>query len=143
MSDKTFIDSNVLIYAHDVEAGSKHVLAKQLLLDLWSERSGVLSLQVLQEFYSNVTRKIPVPLAKTAARSVVNSYASWSVETTTAEILAAFHVEDEARVGFWDALIVAAAKKSGASRIWSEDLNSQQIIAGIRIENPFVHIRRQ
>jgi len=141
MSDKTFVDTNVLIYAHDVDAGSKHERAKSVLNDLWNNHTGVLSMQVLQEFYVNVTRKIPVPLPKTAARMVVNSYATWCVETTTMEIATAFGIEDEFCIGFWDALIVAAAAKSGAARILSEDLNAQQIIAGMRIENPFGKIQ--
>ncbi len=64
MSDKTFIDTNVLIYAHDVDAGEKHRIAKAVLHGLWSDRTGVLSMQVLQEFYINVTRKIAFPLPK-------------------------------------------------------------------------------
>jgi len=140
MSDKTFIDTNVLIYAHDVDAKAKHQVAKGVLRELWSERSGVLSMQVLQEFYVNVTRKIAKPLAKAEARLVVNSYSIWCVETTPAEIAAAFRIEDESRIGFWDALIVASAAKSGSARILSEDLNAQQKIAGIRIENPFAHL---
>jgi predicted nucleic acid-binding protein len=140
MSDKTFIDTNVLIYAHDVDAKAKHQVAKGVLRELWSERSGVLSMQVLQEFYVNVTRKLAKPLAKAEARLVVNSYSIWCVETTPAEIAAAFRIEDESRIGFWDALIVASAAKSGSARILSEDLNAQQKIAGIRIENPFAHL---
>jgi len=137
MSDKTFVDTNVLIYAHDVDARSKHQAAKSLLAELWSQHTGVLSLQVLQEFYVNVTRKIASPLPKDTARTVVNTYATWCVETTPAEISSAFRIEDESRIGFWDALIVASAAKCGASRILSEDLNAGQTIAGIRIENPF------
>ena len=137
MNGKTFVDTNVLIYAHDVDAKAKHEMAKNVLRDLWSQRSGILSMQVLQEFYVNVTRKIATPLSKDAARMVVNSYAIWCTETTPAEMATAFRIEDEFRIGFWDALIVACAVKSGAVRILSEDLNAQQIIAGIRIENPF------
>jgi len=140
MSDKIFVDTNVLIYAHDVDAGEKHQRAKEVLRALWSDRGGVLSPQVLQEFYVNVTRKIPLPLASAAARSVVSSYANWCIETSAAEVSAAFQIENEARIGFWDALIVAAARKSGATHILSEDLNHKQIIAGIRIENPFAQI---
>ena len=137
MSDKTFVDTNVLIYAHDVDARAKHTVAKDLLRGLWSERCGVVSMQVLQEFYVNVTRKIASPIPKDAARLVVNTYSIWCVETTPAEISAAFRIEDESRIGFWDALIVASAVKSGAIRILSEDMNTQQKISGIRIENPF------
>ena len=138
MSGKTFIDTNVLIYAHDIDARAKNEIAKAVLRELWSERTGVLSMQVLQEFYMNVTRKIASPLSKDSARSVVTSYAIWCTETTPAEISAAFRIEDESRIGFWDALIVSSAVKSGATRILSEDLNAGQRIAGILIENPFV-----
>ena len=137
MSDRTFVDTNVLIYAHDIDARAKHEVAKSVLRELWSERTGVLSMQVLQEFYVNVTRKIAAPLSKDAARLVVNSYAMWCIETTPAEISAAFRIEDQSRIGFWDALIVASAAKCGATRIISEDLNAEQSIVGIRIENPF------
>ncbi|HXP78402.1 MAG TPA: PIN domain-containing protein [Verrucomicrobiae bacterium] len=140
MSGKTFIDTNILIYAHDIDARVKNEIAKAVLRELWSERTGALSMQVLQEFYINVTRKIASPLSKDSARSVVTSYAMWCMETTPAEISAAFRIEDESRIGFWDALIVSSAVKSGATRILSEDLNAGQRIAGILIENPFVGI---
>jgi predicted nucleic acid-binding protein len=137
MSDKTFVDTNVLIYAHDVDARGKHETAKSVLHQLWSERNGALSLQVLQEFYVNVTRKLSRPISKQSARLVVNSYAIWCVDTAPAEISTAFRIEDESRIGFWDALIIASALKCGATRILSEDLNAGQTIAGIHIENPF------
>lgn len=138
MSDKTFVDTNVLLYAHDADAGKKHHVAKNVLAHLWEGRTGVLSLQVLQEFYVNVTRKIPVPLPREIARDVVRSYSLWCTETTPAEISAAFRIEDDSRIGFWDALIISCAAKSGASRILSEDLNAGQRISGILVENPFV-----
>jgi predicted nucleic acid-binding protein len=137
MSDRSFVDSNVLIYAYDADAGVKRIAAAALLRNLWDQRSGVLSTQVLHEFYINVTRKIATPLAKSSARAVVDAYAPWCVNTTAAETSAAFRIEDEAQIGFWDALIVAAAHKAGAVRIFSEDLNRGQTIAGVRIENPF------
>jgi predicted nucleic acid-binding protein len=98
---------------------------------------------VLQEFYINVTRKIRSPLSKGLARQVVDSYAVWCIETTHAEISAAFRIEDEARIGFWDALIVASAFKAGASQILSEDLNAGQRISGILIANPFVRVKQR
>jgi predicted nucleic acid-binding protein len=137
MSDKTFVDTNMSIYAHDAAAKLKREVAKSDVGELWSRRTGVLSMQVLQEFYVNVTRKIASPLPKDVARMVVSSYAIWCVETTPAEISSAFRIEDESRIGFWDALIVASALKCGAIRILSEDLNAGQMISGMRIENPF------
>ena len=137
MSDRTFVDTNILIYAHNLDAGTKHEIAKAVLHELWSERTGILSMQVLQEFYVNVTRKIPTPLPKNSARLVVDSYGIGCIETTPAEISAAFRIEDESRIGFWDALIVSSALKGGATRILSEDLSAGQRIAGIVIDNPF------
>jgi predicted nucleic acid-binding protein len=137
MNDRTFVDTNILIYAHDVDAGAKHDVAKSVLRELWNRRTGVLSMQVLQEFYVNVTRKIASPLPKDVARAVVNSYSIWCIDAMPAEIATAFRIEDESRIGFWDALIVASALKCGATRILSEDLNAQQKISGVQIQNPF------
>jgi len=137
MNGKTFVDTNILIYAHDVDAPVKRDIANRLLDELWAEHTGALSVQVLQEFYVNVTRKIARTLSKLSARRVVDAYAPWAVDVTSAEISSACRIEDQARIGFWDALIVACALKSGATKILSEDLNASQRIAGIRIENPF------
>src|ERR1044072_1687532 len=115
MSDRTFVDTNVLIYAYDVDAQRKREVAQGLLRELWSQRTGALGMQVLQEFYVNVTRKIRSPVSKPAARAVVESYLVWCVETTTGDLAAAFRIEEEARISFWDALILAAAMKAGPS----------------------------
>jgi predicted nucleic acid-binding protein len=142
MNGKTFVDTNILIYAHDVDEKEKHRVAKEVLYELWANHTGFLSTQVLQEFYVNVTRKISKPLTKKSARAIVDNYAIWCVDTTPADIMAAFRIENEAQIGFWDALICAAALKIGAQRILSEDLNAGQKVAGIRIENPFEHLKR-
>lgn len=141
MSDKTFVDTNILIYAHDVDGKRKQEVAKSVLHKLWSDRTGILSVQVLQEFYVNVTRKIPRPISKESARLVVSTYTIWCIETTPAEISTAFRIEDESHIGFWDALILASAIKGGATRLLSEDLNTGQTISGVKIENPFAAIR--
>lgn len=140
MSGKTFIDSNVLIYAHDYKAAAKNPIAKAVLSDLWDEGMGTLSEQVLQEFYVNVTRKIATPLSKDSARRVVNAYHVWCVDTSPTDVTTAFRIEDEARIGFWDALIIASALKCGATCILSEDLNAAQKVSGISIVNPFSSI---
>jgi predicted nucleic acid-binding protein len=137
MSDKTFVDTNVLVYAHDIDARAKHDSARAALRVLWNEGSGVVSPQVLQEFYVTVTRKIPTPLPKKSARDVVAAYTPWCIDVTVREIDVAFRIEDEAKISFWDALIVAAAATSGATKLLSEDLNAGQTIAGILVENPF------
>jgi predicted nucleic acid-binding protein len=107
------------------------------LLACWNPRRGVLSPQVLQEFYVNVTAKIAKPISRRSARSIVENYATWCIDMTPAQMFIAFEIEDSAKIGFWDALIVAAALKAGAKRIFSEDLNTGQVIAGVTVENPF------
>ncbi len=134
---KTFVDSNILIYAFDIDAGARHDTAMQEIKNLWQSRSGALSMQVLQEFYVNVTRKIATPLPQEIARRIVRQYARWCVQTGPVEIEVAFSLEDTTQIGFWGALIVAAAIKAGAQRILTEDLSHGQRIAGILIENPF------
>jgi predicted nucleic acid-binding protein len=138
MSAKVFIDTNILVYAHDREHGYKQETAKRLLLNLGRENSAAVSMQVLQEFYSTVTRKLAVSIPKQEARAIVEDFAYWCVPTTPEEIKRAFQIEDAARINFWDAMIVAAAVKCGATKILSEDLNHGQTIAGIQIENPFL-----
>jgi len=141
MSAKTFVDTNILVYAHDIDDRSKHELARDALRELWNDGTGLLSPQVLQEFYVNVTRKVATPLTKDAARLLVSTYAIWCVDVTSADVAAAFRIEDEAKIGFWDALIVASAAKAGAARLLSEDLSAGQTIAGVLIENPFRALR--
>jgi predicted nucleic acid-binding protein len=138
MNVKTFLDTNVLICAHDVDQKKKHPIARNLLIDLLRTRSAVVSPQVLQEFYVNVTRKIAKPLTKRGAREIVEDFSVWCVDTTAADVTAAFRIEDESRISFWDALICASALKSGAKVILSEDMSTGQKIAGIRVENPFL-----
>jgi predicted nucleic acid-binding protein len=137
MSGIAFVDSNVLIYAHDRDAGPKREPAMALLGRLWTERTGILSVQVLQEFFVTVTRKLQTPLARAQAREVVRAYAPWVLSPTTPEtILRATELSEAARIDFWDALIVAAAEQSGAETLYSEDLSHGQVIAGVRVVNP-------
>ena len=139
MSDRAFIDTNVLICAHDSEAGRKHEIASKLIQELWATHLGVLSTQVLQEFYVNITTKIPKPLPKPAAAAYVEHYFVWPViRLSTVTIRKAFEIETRNKLSFWDALIVSAAFQAGAAKMLSEDLNAGQKIAGIVIVNPFV-----
>lgn len=136
--DSVFVDTNVLIYAHDSDAGERHRRAADIVNGLWSTGDGIVSVQVLQEFYVNVTRKIPSPIPIATAREVVRNYTLWRTEWIAPEdVPRASEIEEQNRISFWDALIVTTAIKGGASRILSEDLNPGQVIAGIAVENPF------
>jgi predicted nucleic acid-binding protein len=138
MSVKTFVDSNILIYAHDLDSGMRQSQASERLRDLWQHRAGYLSTQVLQEFYVNVTQKIRVPLAKAAAREIVRSYGAWVHSAITpATVVRASEISETWQISFWDSMIVAAAEQCEVSELLTEDLNPGQLIAGIRIVNPF------
>ena len=140
MSAKVFVDTNVLIYSHDLDAGVKHDVAAALVRDIWERRHGVISTQVLQEFYVNVTRKIPAPLSHASARGILQSYFTWQVELNSPEtILFASEIEEHHQLAFWDAMIVAAAVRGGAEWILTEDLNHGQVIEGVQIKNPFLN----
>lgn len=139
MADETiFIDTNVLVYAHDRSETRKQPLAQALLDDLWRQRTGTLSTQVLQEFYVVATRKFDPPLRRAAAREIVALYSQWpTVQVDVALILAASKLEERHTLSFWDALIVEAARRAGAARLLTEDLQTGRQIGDIKINNPF------
>lgn len=135
----TFVDTNVLACAHDAAEPTRQQIAAALLEDLWRTRAGILSTQVLSEFYVVATRKFDPPLPRREAREVVDAYAAWPVVRVDAPlILAASVLEERHGLSFWDALIVEAARRGGARRLVSEDLQAGRRIAGLVIENPFV-----
>lgn len=141
MKDKTFIDTNILVYAHDMDAGKKHEMAAQVVSEFWESRTGALSTQVLQEFYVTLTRKIPVPLDKARARRLIKSYSVWDVVMNDVPIMArASEIEEAYKISFWDALIISAAFSGNASTVLTEDLNHGQVIEGISIKNPFLSV---
>ena len=135
---KIFVDTNILVYGHDADAGQKHGVARSVLGELWDSRTGVLSVQVLQEFYVTLTRKVLHPLPSNYVRNIIQDYLSWQIEVNDPlSILAASRLEGNYKISFWDALIVAAASKSKATKILTEDLQAGQSIEGILIVNPF------
>lgn len=137
MNEVAFVDSNILIYAHDRDAGEKQLRAAHVLRTLWESGNGRLSTQVLQEFFVNATQRLATPLARASAREVVQSYSVWISEATSADtITRAIDLADLSRLSFWDALIVASAEQCGAGRLLSEDLSHGQLIGSIRVDNP-------
>ena len=139
MTDRVFVDTNVLVYAHDADAGEKHSAAKELLSQLWETRMGIVSTQVLQEFIVAVTRKVPSPISVAQARRAVRNYLAWELVVNDSKtILQATEIQEAHRLSFWDALIVSAAFAGNASVIATEDLNHGQRIEGILIRNPFI-----
>jgi predicted nucleic acid-binding protein len=139
MSDRIFLDTNILVYAHDADAGEKHASAAQAVAGLWESRNGILSTQVLQELYITLTRKVASPATGTVVRRLIRNYLTWElVLNDGAIILHAGEIADNYQLSFWDGLIVAAAYSKNAAIILTEDMNNDQVIEGIRIENPFL-----
>lgn len=137
-SQLEFVDTNVLIYAHDLSAGQKHIQAKTLIQKLWESRSGCLSIQVLQEFYVNVIQKVAKPLTSVAASQIISELAVWQVHSPwVTEVLDAISIQDRYQISSWDAMIVASSLHLGCEILWSEDLNPGQVYEQLVVTNPF------
>jgi predicted nucleic acid-binding protein len=136
--DKIFIDTNIMIYAYDVSAEEKHQIACHILSDLWNSGLGVLSTQVLQEFFVNIVQKIQRPIDQKFAKEIVKDFLRWQVVVNNGEsILDAIDICDKYGYSFWDSMIIEAAIKGGAVFLMSEDLQHGQVISGVTISNPF------
>jgi predicted nucleic acid-binding protein len=139
MSDKYFVDTNILVYAHDRSAGIKHDRARKLLEQLWDSGQGVLSTQVLQELCINLRRKVSHPLPLEEVRQLIFDYSTWEIVTNGPEsVVQALDMELRYKTSFWDALILQAAESSGASILYSEDLGWRQRYATIQVVNPLL-----
>jgi predicted nucleic acid-binding protein len=136
---KCFVDTNILIYAHDRSAGVKHARARQLLEQLWSSGEGVLSTQVLQELCVNLRRKVARPVPLEEIRQLIQDYLSWEVVVNTPEsAIHALEIESRYKISFWDALILHAAESSGAAILYSEDLAPGQRYGSVQVVDPLV-----
>ena len=134
----SFVDTNILVYAEDRSAKGKHEVARDLLMDLWDDRSGVVSVQVLQEFYVTVTRKLKKPLSSAKAQEIVSEYLTWTVVANTGKLLTdAIELQQKAKLSFWDSLVVQAAIDAGCPALYSEDLSDGQRFGPVIIVNPF------
>ena len=137
MNELVFVDSNILICSQDADAGDKRERAIESLKPLWAAGTGRVSVQVLQEFYVNATRKLTGPLSLATAREVIHVYGEWvKAQTNAATVIRAGELAELAQLSFWDGLIIASAEQAGATCLYSEDLNAGQTIAGIKIINP-------
>lgn len=139
MNGKAFVDSNILVYAHDKFAGEKFAGAKELVSTLWKENRGVLSTQVLQEFCVNARRKSKQPISWEMMREAILDYMQWRMVVNSADsILRAMEVERRYQLSFWDAMIVQAAERAGCEVLYSEDLSHGQEYGGVLVVNPFL-----
>jgi predicted nucleic acid-binding protein len=134
-----FVDTNILVYAYDRSAGQKHTLAVQLMEECWKNENGCLSIQVLQEFFVDVTQKIAIPLELRIARQIVADLAHWRVHTPEAsDLLQAIDFLQEYQLSFWDAMILQSASRLSCTQLISEDLNHGQFYGKVLVINPFL-----
>lgn len=137
-ADRRFVDTNILVYAHDASAGDKHMVARELIANLWDSRTGCLSIQVLQEFFVTVTRKVARPLSAEVATQIITDLSHWSVHVPdTASILQGMEIHQRYNISFWDAMIIQSAAEMGCTVVLSEDLNTGQVYEGVQVVNPF------
>jgi len=138
MKDKVFLDTNIIVYAHDRSSGEKNATAKEIMGNLWESEKGVISVQVLQEFFVCVTQKIPNPLQINNARMILEYLSTWEVVVNDKHItMQAIDLQEKFKFSFWDSLIIQAAVRSQAKILLSEDLPDGQVVMGTKILNPF------
>lgn len=137
--DKTFLDTNIVVYAYDSSAGRKHAVARDIVIDLWNSGRGLLSTQVVQEFFVAATSKVAKPLGAEEATRIAADLLKWSVVVNDGDsVLGAIDLHLRYQYSFWDSLIIHAALSGGASLLLSEDLAHGQVVEGVEIRNPFV-----
>lgn len=139
MTAACFVDANIFVYERDLSNPRKREVAASLLAQLWRDQTGRTSVQALNEFYTIVTRKIPIPLSAEAAWKSVEELMLWSPQAVDAALMhAARALESRYRLNWWDALIVAAAKAQHCATLYSEDLHHGAAIDGVQVCNPFL-----
>ena len=135
MSGKTFLDTNILVYAVDQEAAPRRDASRKAIESIVADGSGVISTQVMQEFYVAATRKLGMP--PLAAKIVLKTFAVFEIVQVSPELIQdAIDCAVLNTLSFWDALIIAAAASAGCARVYTEDLNAGQTVLGVAIENP-------
>jgi predicted nucleic acid-binding protein len=139
MKDRILVDTNILIYAYDIENPEKQAKAFQIIDRLASTQKGVISAQILGEFFVTVTQKLKTPLdAATAYQSIQNYMRSWQILDISPQIvLEAIKGRITYSISYWDAQIWATAKLNQISMIFSEDFQDGQMLEGVLFKNPF------
>ena len=138
MADKTFIDSNILVYAYDTDEPVKQARAREILKQGIEDETAVLSVQVISEFFTVVTRRIPSPLSVEEAEEVLNLLSILPViDLDFRMVRHAIEIHRQHGIAYWDALIVAAAHRAECTQILTEDLNTGQVYEGVTVVNPF------
>jgi predicted nucleic acid-binding protein len=140
MNGNVFVDTNILVYSRDASEPEKQHQAMVWMRHLWESRTGRLSFQVLQEYYSIVTNKLQPGMAPQDARDDVQALYAWCpIPVDMNVIKGAWMIQDRFQLSWWDALIISAAQIGDCRLLLTEDLQENQVIGKVRIINPFLH----
>jgi predicted nucleic acid-binding protein len=138
MTAPIFVDTNVLVYSVDASAGERHRIARTWMQSLWQHEVGRISIQVLQEFYVTVTRKLRPGTSQAEAQRDVRALLPWGPIEISSEILErAWYIESRYGLSWWDALIVGSAQALGCGTLLTEDLQHEQDFDGLTVKSPF------
>ena len=138
MNPTCFVDTNVLVYARDASEPAKQPAAERWLRLLWATRSGRVSAQVLNEYYSVVTEKLQPGIGREEARADVRNLMAWApVPMDGAVVAGAWTVQDRYGLSWWDALVASAAQVAGCAWLLTEDLQHGQVLDGVTVVDPF------
>lgn len=139
MIDKVFLDTNILVYCFDGTVPHKKQVAVDLVSELWGTGRGILSLQILKEFFVTVTQKLSVKIDYADARRAVEDFLTWDItQEDRKSMILAMDVARRYQLSFWDANVIVSALLSDCRLCYSEDLNSGQVFDGLKIVNPFL-----
>jgi predicted nucleic acid-binding protein len=138
MTEKFFVDTNVFVYAYESARTAKNALAIERIGQLWRERSGRTSIQVLKEFYATSTRKLAHRMSSEQAWEITSSLLAWDPQPTDRHLLVKAHeIEQRYRISWWDSLIVAAAQLQDCDVLLTEDLQAGMRFDQVTVLNPF------
>ena len=138
MSAPVFVDTNVLVYARDLREKAKQPVAAQWIAQLWRDRTGRTSTQVLSEFYVTVTRKLKPGMPAAQAWDEVNAFLSWHPQAVDAALLQrAYQIEQRYRLSWWDSAVVGAAQLQDCALLLTEDLQDGAVFGSVTVRSPF------
>jgi predicted nucleic acid-binding protein len=138
MTDRVFVDTNILVYSRDASEPAKQKQALAWMTRLWSEKTGRLSFQVLSEFYVTVTNKLQPGMDPQSAREEVRLLLAWRPIPVEARVVeGAWRIQDRYKLSWWDALIVSAAQVSDCRYLLTEDLQENRNMGNVEVLNPF------
>ena len=138
---RTFVDTNVLVYAHDRSDPTKQTIAQEILKQLWIDGTGTVSTQVLQETYVVTTSRHKLAMSPHEARDLIATYSAWpTVVIVPTLILTASCLAEEHGLSLWDALVVESARVAGAATLLTEDMQHGREFGGVTVTDPFARI---